>query len=110
VPCFEKDIALNHPSTAWRTLLLHGRTRVTLATLRSRRRPFEARERWRDVSLAAFETFLREYPRPLEARPRLTPRARHREWMDATLGSWPANAVAKCWTRGRSQGFQIRSV
>jgi len=101
---------LNHASSAWHTQLLHGRTRVTLATLRALRRPFEARERWRDVSLAAFEVFLREYPRPLEPRPRLTPKTKHREWVDATLGSWPANAVAKCWTRGRYQGYQVRSV
>ena len=65
-------------------------------------RRFGAGERWRDVSLAAFEVFLQEYLRPLEAWPLLTPKAKHRAWTDATLGSWPANAVAKHWTRGRA--------
>ena len=106
----DEGIALNHEPSAWRTLLLNGGTRVTLVTLRALRRRFGARERWREVSWAAFEAFLREYPRPLEARPRATPRARHREWTDATLGSWPASAVAQCWTRGRCPSYQIRSV
>jgi hypothetical protein len=66
--------------------------------------------RWREVSFARFEHYLRAYPRPLELRPRITRKSGHREWMDTTLGSWPANAVAKAWTRGRNQGFQIRSV
>ena len=67
-------------------------------------------ERWREVSLSQFEAFLRAYPRPLEHRPRITRRSGRREWLDATLGIWPANAVAKAWTRGRNQGFQIRSL
>lgn len=84
--------------------------RLTLGTLRVMRRPFDVRPRWREVSLAAFEAFLREYPRPLEPRPRLTPKSRHREWTDQTLGNWPASAVARCWKQGRYQGYQVRSV
>ncbi len=42
---------------------------------------------WRDVSLAEFEAFLRDYPRPLEARPSLSQRkVNFREWLDASLG------------------------
>ena len=92
---------LVYTSNAWR---------VTLSTLRAMGRPLDVRQRWREVSLAAFEVFLREYPRALEPRPRLTPKSRHREWTDPTLGSWPANAVARCWTRGRCQGYEIRPV
>jgi hypothetical protein len=71
-------------------------------------RPFEAREQWRDVSLAEFEMFLREYPRPLEARPPLSRKANYREWVDPALGTWPGNAVAKSWRRGGCLGYQIR--
>jgi hypothetical protein len=60
--------------------------------------------------LAEFEAFLRTYPRPLEARPPLRRKANYREWVDLTLGEWPAGAVAKSWTRGRSQGYQIRRL
>jgi len=67
-----------------------------------------ARERWRDVSVAEFEAFLRDYPRPLEAHPPLNNKARFREWLDATLGEWPDNAVAKTWIRGRCSGYQLR--
>jgi hypothetical protein len=70
--------------------------------------PFEAREHWRDVSRLEFEAFLRRYPRPLEARPPLSRKARYREWVVPALGKWSGNAVAKCWTRGRCTGFQIR--
>jgi hypothetical protein len=70
--------------------------------------PFECRESWCDVSLAEFESFLREYPRPLEARPPLSRKANYREWVDPTLGNWPDNAVAKCWRRARCLGYQIR--
>lgn len=70
--------------------------------------PFALRERWRDVSAAEFEAFLRAYPRPLEARPPLSRKARYREWLDVALGVWPENAVAKTWTRGRCRGYQIR--
>jgi len=90
--------AVNRTSGVWRTLLLGARG------------PFEARRRWRDVSLAQFEAFLRAYPCSLEQRPRITRKSGHREWMDTTLGSWPANTVAKAWTRGRNRGYQIRSV
>jgi len=69
---------------------------------------FEFRETWSDVSLAEFEAFLREYPRPLEARPPLSRKANYREWVDRTLGNWPDNAVAKSWRRGRCLGYQIR--
>ncbi len=65
---------------------------------------------WRDVSLTEFEAFLREYPRPLEARPPHSQRkVNFREWVDTTLGEWPDNAVAKAWTRGRCTGYQILS-
>jgi hypothetical protein len=70
--------------------------------------PFALREQWADVLLAQFEAFLRDYPRPLEARPELTRKANYREWLDPTLGSWPDNAVAKLWKRGRCTGYQIR--
>lgn len=69
---------------------------------------FELRETWCDVALAEFEAFLREYPRPLEARPPLARKANYREWVDPTLGHWPDNAVAKSWRRGRCLGYQIR--
>jgi hypothetical protein len=92
---------VTHASAAWR---------VTLATLRAMRRSLDVRQRWHEVSVAAFEAFLRDYPRPLEPRPRLTPKSRHREWVDPTLGSWPASAVARCWTQGRHPGYQVRSV
>jgi hypothetical protein len=90
---------MNHSSGGWRTLLK-----------RAVRTPFEARQRWRDVSCAQFQEFLREYPRSLEERPRITRKAGHREWMDRTLGNWPANAVAKAWTRGRARTYAIRSI
>jgi hypothetical protein len=90
---------VNEVSGVWRALLLQAA-----------RKPSEPRERWREVSLTQFQAFLRAYPRPLEQRPRITRKSGRREWMDATLGEWPANAVAKAWTRGRNQGFQIRSV
>ena len=70
--------------------------------------PFALREHWRDVAAAEFAAFLRDYPRALEARPPLSRKARYREWLDATLGAWPENAVAKTWTRGRCRGYQIR--
>lgn len=107
---WERGITLKDTSDAWRTVLLRGRTRVTLAAMHAVRKSFAARERWRAVSLAQFQTYLREYPRSLEERPRVARRSAHREWTDVTLGSWPANAVAQCWTRGRNQGYQIRSV
>jgi len=70
--------------------------------------PFELREHWLDVTIAGLEAFLRDYPRPLEARPPLTRKANYREWIDPALGDWPGNAVAKSWRRGGCQGFQIR--
>jgi len=64
---------------------------------------------WREVSLAEFEAFLREYPRPLDIQPPLTQRkANAREWLDVSLGEWPNNAVAKSYRRGRCTGFQVR--
>jgi hypothetical protein len=51
--------------------------------------------------LNEFQAFLREYPRSLEERPRLTRRSGHHEWTDVTLGSRPANAVTQCRTRNR---------
>ena len=66
-------------------------------------------QEWLDVSLAEFEAFLRQYPRPLEARSPLTQRkVNFRAWLDASLGEWPDNAVAKTWKRGSCLGYQIR--
>ena len=90
---------MNDVSDVWRALLrraLHGAS--------------DAHQRWRKVSVTQFEAFLRAYPRSLEQRPRISRKSGHREWMDATRGTWPANAVAKAWMRGRNQRFQIRSV
>ena len=70
--------------------------------------PFVLRERWFDVSGAEFDAFLRDYPRPLEARPPLGQKANYREWVDPTIGAWPANAVGKSWKRGGCLGYQIR--
>jgi hypothetical protein len=70
--------------------------------------PFALREHWSDVSLAEFEAFVRNYPRPLETRPPLTHKANYREWIDPALGRWPGNAVAKSWTRGSCHGYQVR--
>ena len=70
--------------------------------------PFVSREQWSDVTAAEFEAFLHAYPRPLEARPPVSRRANYREWIDPSLGQWPENAVAKCWTRGHCHGYQIR--
>ena len=72
------------------------------------RQPFEAREHWSDVSLAEFEAFLRNYPRPLEARPPLRRKANYREWVDPSIGVWPGNAIGKSWKRGACLGYQIR--
>ena len=72
--------------------------------------PFSARERWCDVSLAEFERFLCDYPRPLETRPPLSRKANYREWVDPALGTWPGNAVAKFWKRGSCHGYQIRET
>lgn len=44
--------------------------------------PFVLRERWFDVSSLEFEAFLRDYPRPLEARRPLNQKANYREWVD----------------------------
>ena len=53
-------------------------------------------EPWRDVSSIELDRFVREYPRPLEARPPLSQRkVNYREWLDPTLAEWPANVVAK---------------
>jgi len=43
----------------------------------------------REVTSLEFEAFLREYPRPLEAIPPLTQKARFREWLDAPPGASP---------------------
>ena len=94
-----EDLAVNNVSDVWRALFrraVFGR--------------FQARRRWREVSSAQFDAFLRTYPRSLEQRHPICRKSAHREWMDASLGSWPANAVAKAWTRGRSRGYQIRSA
>ena len=90
---------MTHSYGTWRTLLEQAV-----------RRPFEARQRWRGVCFAQFHAFLSEYPRSLEERPRITRKAGHREWMDRTLGNWPANAVAKAWARGRHETYVIRSI
>ena len=70
--------------------------------------PFVLRERWFDVSLAEFEAFLQDYPRPLETRPPLPQKANYREWLDPSIGTWPGNAVGKSWRRGACLGYQIR--
>ena len=80
------------------------------ACLRFAPMPEPSREHWRDVSAAEFEAFLRDYPRPLEARPPLTHKANYRAWLDAALGSWPDNIVAKTWIRGRCKGYQVRDA
>ena len=46
--------------------------------------PVILRERWSDVSALEFEAFLRDYPRPLEARPPLGQKGNYREWRDPT--------------------------
>ena len=70
--------------------------------------PFVLRERWFDVSLAEFEAFLRDYPRPLEPRPPLRQWVNFREWIDPTIGARPGSAVGKSWLRGGCVGYQIR--
>ena len=72
------------------------------------RQPFKFREHWLNVSREEFEAFLREYPRPLEARPPVERKANYREWLDPALGAWPDSAVAKAWKRGNGNGWQIR--
>ena len=57
--------------------------------------PFTLHERWFDVSLAEFEAFLHDHPRPLEARPPLDQKVNFREWVDPSIGAWPGNAVGK---------------
>lgn len=69
---------------------------------------FVLRERWFDVSLAEFEAFLRDYPRPLESRPPLRQKANFREWIDPSIGARPGTAVGKSWRRGTYLGYQIR--
>src|SRR5215469_7640026 len=69
---------------------------------------FTLRERWFDVSALEFEAFLRDYPRPLEARPPLSQKTNYREWLDPSIGAWPGNAVGKSWRRGACLGYQIR--
>ena len=70
--------------------------------------PFVLRERWFDVSLAEFEAFMRDYPRPLEAHPPLAQKANFREWVDPSIGASPGSAVWKSWRRGACLGYQIR--
>jgi hypothetical protein len=66
-------------------------------------------ETWCDASPSELEKFVREYPRPLEARPPLIQtKVNYREWLDPALGEWPANVVAKSWKRGRCTGCQVR--
>jgi hypothetical protein len=74
------------------------------------RQPFKSREQWLDVSREELEAFLRDYPRPFEARPPLERKANYREWLDPALGTWPNNAVAKAWKRNSSNGWQIRQL
>jgi len=70
--------------------------------------PFVLRERWFDVSALEFEAFLRDYPRPLEARPPLNRKADFREWVDPSVGACPGTVVGKAWKRGACLGYQIR--
>jgi len=103
---------LNHglsiARSVWRAPLLYGQLRARLAALRTLRRSVAAPERWFDVSLGEFETFLRDYPRPLAARPPLDRPATRREWVDPTLGNWPGSAVARCRKQRHCAGYQIR--
>jgi len=69
---------------------------------------FVLRERWFDVSLAEFEAFLRDYPRPLEPHPPLRQKANLREWIDPSIGASPGTAVGKSRMRGACLGYQIR--
>jgi len=82
--------------------------RETFPTLPSMVYPFAARQQWTDVTHEELVAFLREYPRPLEARPPMHRKARFREWIDLTLGPWPDGSVAKMWVRGSCRGYQIR--
>jgi hypothetical protein len=74
------------------------------------RQSFKFREQWLDVSREEFEAFLRDYPRPLEARPPLERKANYREWLDPALGTWPDSAIAKAWKRHDCNGWQIRRL
>jgi hypothetical protein len=65
-------------------------------------------ERWRYVETAEFERWLKAFPRPLEVDPPLDRKARFRGWSDPTLGSYPANVVAKMWRIGKNGGQQVR--
>src|SRR5262249_20368179 len=49
--------------------------------------------------------FLRDYPRPLEARPPLNQKATFREWVDPVSVERPGNAVGKSWKRRRLPGL-----
>jgi hypothetical protein len=51
---------------------------------------------WRYVPPTEFEAYLREYPRPLEARPPLSAgKADYRVWIDPTLGTGLQGVVAQ---------------
>jgi len=71
--------------------------------------PFAERERWIDVTHQELEAFLRDYPRPLEARPPTGRKANFREWVDSAIGPWPHGSVAKMWVRGSCRGYQMRA-
>ena len=70
---------------------------------------YDVAEPWCDVSSIELKRCVREHPRPLEARPPLTPtKVNYPEWLDLTFGARPAKGVAKSWKHGRCTGCQIR--
>ena len=72
---------------------------------------YDIPEIWCEVSSIELERFVREYPRPFEARPALSQRkVNYREWLGPALGERPTNVVAKTWKRGRCTGYQVLSM
>jgi hypothetical protein len=67
-----------------------------------------APESWRYVDPFEFQRWLDAFPRPLEAEPLLTRKARFRRWTDPTLGAYPENVVAKQWKIRKSCEQQVR--
>ena len=61
---------------------------------------------WRGVSQEEFETFLRNYPRPLEVVPRAASEGDTRVWIDPTLGE---GIEFVALSRG-SYGYELRRV
>ena len=58
-----------------------------------------------DTAGAAYK----QRPRRIRQLPPLSQRkVNFRAWLDARLGEWPENVVAKTWTRGSCLGYQIQ--